>query len=1087
MASGPKSIRTPELAWRRRHAVGELWYVVEEERDRPISKNEVTLVSSRIEQPLLTLDGDEAFVVTERRKCPHPKGARGVLRKLPDGELEWLSHKEVIKTDPPSKRWKEQRSDALESWEAGIRYIAETPADPASTGFRPPQLGALHGLGSHWSSTLSPATVVMPTGTGKTEAALALLVAQARGTVLVVVPNRALRDQTVRKFKTLGLLRELGVVDPAVLNPVVGVLEKRPRTGADLDIFDHANVVVGTMDAIAYGTALPLASKIASRVNMLVVDEAHHIPATGWQTFRDAFADNVRVVQFTATPFRRDRKLVEGEVAYEYTLRQAQKAGYFKPIHFHPVFEVDSDDGDKAIAEKAVAQLDADLGEGLDHVLMARCGSIERARKLHGLYKAISSKHSPILVHSKEPDSPKRLKQLLSRDSRIVVSVDMLGEGFDLPQLKVAAVHDMHQSLPVLLQFAGRFVRTAGDTVGDATVIANIADVEVSDALEQLYSDDADWNHLLSELSSQAAKEHKALVDFLNESEAIHEESEVPLQSLSSSLLRPKLSAVAYRATKFYPRRFVDAVAKGTEVHSVWLHNDSNTLYFVTRTEPAVPWTRSKEVRDRQWDLFVVHYEPELGLLFVNSSDKNSLHRDLAAAVCDEEPTLISGDAVFRSLANVKRLRIPNLGVSRHARRNLRHAQYMGADVRQGLDNAQLVGATKSNLSATGYEDGKPVNLGCSYKGRVWSVKNGVIPELLDWCAHVGAKLVDESIDTNEIIDNVMIPEEVADLPDSEVLSLEWPLELLNKPEERVAIRTAASETPLAFVELVFDELRRAENAVAFHIEGPGGQADFELRIGVPTGFEVHQVGGPQANIAFGRTDRPLADYLSDYPPLVRFVDLSELDGHLLVRPKDISELTFPAERFEVWDWTGVDVKTESLWKNGQRRENSIQERVAQHFIDGGFDIVFDDDDAGEAADLVCLKAEEDHIRLALVHCKFTKSPSGERVKDVVEVCSQAVRSAHWLWKFRTLCRHLSKREKDNLAGRGTRFLKGDAQDLNRLLRLSRFQEVRGEIVVAQPGVSEEHHTPDQVAVLSAAHSFLMDTVGRPLDVICGA
>ncbi len=1087
MAEGLRTIRTPELSWRRRHDVGEFWHVVEPARERPITKSDTTLVSAKVEQPLLTLDGDEAFVVTDRRRCPHPKGARGVLRNGPEGELEWLSHKLIPSTDPPPAQWKERRAQATKSWEAGIRYVAEDPEDPISKGFRPPQLGALHGLGSHWSSTFSAATVVMPTGTGKTEAALALLIAQARGTLLVVVPNRALRDQTVRKFKTLGLLRELEVVDPHVLNPVVGVLTKRPRTTGDLDIFEDSNVVVATMDAIGYGTALPLASEIAARVDMLVVDEAHHIPAKGWQTFRDAFADKVRVVQFTATPFRRDQKLVEGEVAYEYTLRQAQKAGYFKPIHFDPVFEVDSDDGDKAIAEKAVAKLEADIAGGLDHLLMARCKSIERARGLHALYERIAAKHSPILVHSQEADSAKRIQQLFSRDSRIVVCVDMLGEGFDLPELKVAAVHDMHQSLPVLLQFAGRFVRTAGDTVGDATVIANIADVEVSDALEQLYGDDADWNHLLSELSSQAAREHKALVDFLNESEAIHEESEVPLQSLSSSLLRPKLSAVAYRATSFYPRRFIDAVAKGTEVHSVWLHSDSNTLYFVTRTEPAVPWTRSKEVRDRQWDLFVVHHEPELGLLFINSSDKNSLHKELAAAVSDDEPTLINGDAVFRSLSNVKRLRIPNLGVSRHARRNLRHAQYMGADVKQGLDNAQLVGATKSNLSATGFEEGRPVNLGCSYKGRVWSVKNGVIPELLDWCGHVGRKLVDESINTNEIIDNVMIPEEVAELPDAEVLSLEWPLELLNKPEERVTVRTADNETPLAFTELVFDELRRADSVVAFHVEGPEGRADLELRIGVQAGFEVHQVAGPQANIAFGRTDKPLADYLSDYPPLVRFVDLSELDGHLLVRPKDISELTFPAERFEVWDWTGVNVKTESIWKYGERRENSIQERVAQHFIEGGFDIVFDDDDAGEAADLVCMKAEEDHIRLVLVHCKFTKSPSGERVKDVVEVCSQAVRSAHWLWKFRTLCRHLSKREKDNLAGRGTRFLKGDAQELNKLLRLSRFQEVRGEIVVAQPGVSEASHTPDQVAVLSAAHSFLLDTVGRPLDVICGA
>ena len=36
-----------------------------------------------------------------------------------------------------------------------------------------------------------------------------------------------------------------------------------------------------------------------------------------------------------------------------------------------------------------------------------------------------------------------------------VIAVDMLGEGFDLPNLKVAALHHPHKSLAVTLQFMG--------------------------------------------------------------------------------------------------------------------------------------------------------------------------------------------------------------------------------------------------------------------------------------------------------------------------------------------------------------------------------------------------------------------------------------------------------------------------------------------------------------------------------------------------------------------------------------------------------------------------------------------------------
>jgi hypothetical protein len=101
--------------------------------------------------------------------------------------------------------------------------------------------------------------------------------------------------------------------------------------------------------------------------------------------------------------------------------------------------------------------------------------------------------------------------------------------------------------------------------------------------------------------------------------------------------------------------------------------------------------------------------------------------------------------------------------------------------------------------------------------------------------------------------------------------------------------------------------------------------------------------------------------------------------------------------------------------------------RVAAEFAAGGFDVIFDDDSAGEAADLVCMQEREDHIRLAVVHCKFSgRAEAGERVKDVVEVASQAVRSAWWKWRFKDRGRHVIERERRlRTDGRGTRFLQG--------------------------------------------------------------
>jgi len=1085
-----QTIFLPDLIWRNSHALGDVEHVFRDAGSVSVLHEKLVKVSARKSETLLVLASGESVVLTERRNCPRPADADGVLYRSDAGALSWISHRF---TDGGSDEhsWRTLHEGVSTSWAVGIRYVTER-VDSANhivaPGLRPPQIGALHAIGSHWSLHRRPATVVMPTGTGKTETMIAALVGEVRGALLVVVPSSALRTQTVRKFKTLGLLRELGVIGNDVRNPIVGLLRKRPRTEADLDIFKRCHVVIATMAALSQGTATGLGTLLAAAVDTLIVDEAHHIGAKSWRAFREHFA-GARVLQFTATPFRRDGELVDGDPIYTYPLRRAQQDGYFKPIRFDPVCEVDTTDGDEAIAAKATDLLKKDLSAGLDHLVMARCETIDRAASVHAIYERLAPEQSPVLVHSDDSSASYRVDALLHRKSRIVVCVDMLGEGFDLPQLKIAAIHDTHKSLAVLLQFAGRFTRQGPANVGDATAIANIADQQVSQALERLYSEDADWNYLLAELSSQAIREHRELVEFLTESVPLHDDAaEEPILSISPSLLRPMFSAVVYRTAAFHPRRFHQGLPKGVEIHRVWLHQQSQTLYFVTRAEEPVRWTRSKQLRDRQWNLFILHYDPQLGVLFLHSSDKSSLHETLAKAVSDDPCTLIRGDSVFRTLAHITRLRFHNLGITKHARRNIRYAMYTGADVKQALSISQTAGSTKSNLSATGFEEGQPVAVGCSYKGRIWSREQGPIRRFTRWCKHAGAKLLDASIDTKGIIDNVMIPDEVDRFPDSIVLSLEWPIELLHKPEERLVLKHSSGEEPLSLFELVCDGVSDDNRNMAFHVESEHVRCDFLFRLGVSGGFSIEHVSGAPLQLIFGRLDVPFHSYLSDYPPLVRFVDLSELDGNLLVRPQEAPDLTFPAELFEPWEWTGVDVTKESLWKQGELRPESIQARAAQHFIDGGFDVVFDDDAAGEAADLVCLKNEDDHIRLTLVHCKFAKAPAGERVKDVVEVCSQAVRSGRWIWNFRGLCRHVTTREQRlRSPERPSRFLHGDLRKMGRLLQASRFTEVRAEVLIVQPGFSVANQTPDQVMVLAAAHNFLKDTVGVSLDVICSA
>ncbi|MEV6357283.1 hypothetical protein [Streptomyces hydrogenans] len=108
---------------------------------------------------------------------------------------------------------------------------------------------------------------------------------------------------------------------------------------------------------------------------------------------------------------------------------------------------------------------------------------------------------------------------------------------------------------------------------------------------------------------------------------------------------------------------------------------------------------------------------------------------------------------------------------------------------------------------------------------------------------------------------------------------------------------------------------------------------------------------------------------------------------------------------------------------------------VVEHrtLVDENFDILLDDDGAGEVADLVGITANDTDITVTLVHCKYSSEPSpGTRVSDLYEVCGQAARGAKWReYGIDTLLRTLDRRA-GKYAARNpgkTPYLIGSIQD----------------------------------------------------------
>ena len=142
---------------------------------------------------------------------------------------------------------------------------------------------------------------------------------------------------------------------------------------------------------------------------------------------------------------------------------------------------------------------------------MARVSGIPRAKEIKELYDALAPDLAPVIVNHQMPKAYRKdaLRALRERTSRIIVCVNMLGEGFDLPALKVAAVHDPQKSLAVTLQFIGRFARTSSHgNFGGASIFVARREIEIDRRLRELYAEDSDWNLVLRDLT-HAAVEHQ--------------------------------------------------------------------------------------------------------------------------------------------------------------------------------------------------------------------------------------------------------------------------------------------------------------------------------------------------------------------------------------------------------------------------------------------------------------------------------------------------------------------------------------------------------------------------------------------------
>jgi hypothetical protein len=286
---------------------------------------------------------------------------------------------------------------------------------------------------------------------------------------------------------------------------------------------------------------------------------------------------------------------------------------------------------------------------------------------------------------------------------------------------------------------------------------------------------------------------------------------------------------------------------------------------------------------------------------------------------------------------------------------------------------------------------------------------------------------------------------------------------------------------------LVDTDLRIASRStvgpIAFDVVTPDWQASYEAEFSAD-GMAYRPLGDEVA-VKTGSGSVPLSEWCYEHGlTFIMERDATIISPGVLLQP-DRELAPFDSGTIRTIDWEGIDLRKESQGR--ERDPTSIQARFIEHLDSTNtWDLIVDDDGAGEIADVVAIRIEGDELVVYLGHCKYSSGDApGARVADLYEVCGQAQKSVRWRRDVSALFAQLLRREKRRMERQGrSGLMSGDAQDLYRLEDRSRFLRPRFTIGIVQPGLSKAQVSRAMLELLASTDLYIRETSNSEVEVI---
>jgi superfamily II DNA or RNA helicase len=965
-------------------------------------------------------------------------------------------------------------------------------------GWRRPQLGALGAVMAHWSlADREPTVVSIPTGTGKTAVAMAapFLMTRLPRRILVLAPARQIRRQLVEQFTSYAQLQRLGVLPAAAGAPTVFEMSGRANDWSALEPYE---VVVALPNSISPAHYEDEHKPPGDLFDLIVVDEAHHAPAETWRAVLDHFADT-RALLLTATPRRRDGKRIPGSLEYYYPLRRALDEGLYKPIQ--PVLLTASDPSDRAQADAAIATRAAELLATDEHrasALLVRGGTVARLHALRSVYAAAGVDLSLLYNTISETRQREVVDGLRSGAVRAVGVVGMLGEGFDLPSLRLAAYHDKHRSLPATMQLIGRLARVDSAFPQPSSLIA-VDDVDVfpelKGVLRQLYDEDADWAEVLPGIiDADIQREHL--------DREFAERFPPSRTEVDPTHLQPTKRAFVYEVpadweplflTELPPELQEGAPFVGGSVLYVGADADTGLLVVVIRYIDRPNWSTDPALANVVYELHVVaHRKPPRvtlpGLVLLNL-DRDGLQRTFESILgLDEVGRLAGPDRIGNYLDSLDRISVSSVGVrstNAATRGRATYKNFMGSGVDRGL---RTVDMARSALGHVMFQvntgEGAANAGGAVEKSKLWLTRYGQLRELSEWVDATAALLwFPQQTAQGPLLPGVDRGHRLEEWPDARPLAAElYPglfgigLELWDGGTGLGGIEDLdlyVNDDPTGTLQDVETARGGPLRIVGVLNDRPNNRATCIWDATVDPDGHVTPMRDVVVRRGYGNSES-LASVLELQPPTIYFLDGTTTIGPIRYDSRTLTS-AFDVRLLTAIDWGGVDITAETPRTAADRGTGaaSIHDRLADYLRDrprlGTSRWIVYNDGPGEIADyLVVEELSTGEVHLGLWHAKASNGANPSvRIKDFQEVVAQALRSRRQ-FPSTTLWNELGARLTGQSWPPATLVDGSDAADLlHRRLGLldsddaevpwtRRYPSVRGTLGIVQPGLSAQ-------------------------------